>query len=217
MKQQPRNRRFRVPKELVLLAIAVVLTTVNLVVVGVPFNPTAALLNDPQAVPSNQFSTGTFDAVLTDANEADQQSVFATWTGSGMRPGDSITATLSVKNVGTVQGNHIEISTANIMTESGSVPGSTATVPMDRVLEITALNYDGVNKVALITDVNGNGIKDLDDLETSALDGLALTDFNVAHTIEMTVSLSFTLSTNEHHGDSVTSVVTITFNQDASQ
>ncbi len=100
MKSLPLTRPFRVPKGLALLALAATLTTINLIVVGMPFSPTAALMSDAQAVPSNQFTTGTFDVKLSDSDETDQDSVAATWTGSSMRPGDSVKATLYILNVG---------------------------------------------------------------------------------------------------------------------
>ena len=134
-----------------------------------------------------------------------------------MRPGDSVNATLSVKNIGTVDGDHIEISTSNTMTEAASPPGSTGTVPMDRVLEIIVFSYDGVDKRSLISDSNGNGFKDLDDLEATTIDNLALTDVNVAHTLEMAVLLNYNVSANQHHGDSVATTFTVTLNQDSSQ
>ena len=217
MKYRSLFRNIKVPKELVLLALAGTLTAVNLIVVGMPFNPTAALMTDSQGVPSNQFTTGTFDVKLSDSNETDQDSVTATWTSTGMRPGDSVSATLSVKNIGTVVGDHIEISTSNTMTEAASAPGSTSTVPMDSVLEIIVFSYDGVDKRSLISDSNGNGFKDMDDLEATTIDNLALTDLNLAHTLEMTVLLNYNVSANQHHGDSVATVFTVTLNQDSSQ
>ena len=207
----------RVSWELALLGLAAAFTAVNLLVVGVPFNPTAAILTDSQAVPSNQFTAGTFDLRLSDSNETDQNSVIATWTASSMKPGESVNASLSVKNVGSIAGDHIEITAINSVTEAASAPGSTSTVPMDRMLEIILFKYDGVDKRNLIPDSNGNGIKDLDDLEATVIDNLALTDLNLAHTIEMTVSFNFSQSTNEHHGDSVTTIMTVTLNQDSSQ
>ena len=68
-----------------------------------------------------------------------------------------------------------------------------------------------------ITDSNGNGIKDLDDLEIASADNLALTDLNVSHTIDITVRLNTDLTANEHHDDSVTTILTVTLNQDSSQ
>ena len=107
--------------------------------------------------------------------------------------------------------------TVNSVTEAASVPGSTGSVPMDRVMEIISFAYDGVDKRGLIPDSNGNGIKDLDDLESTAIDNLALTDINIAHTLQMTVLFNYNLSTNQHHGDTVSMTITVTMNQVSSQ
>jgi hypothetical protein len=68
-----------------------------------------------------------------------------------------------------------------------------------------------------VTDANGNGIKDLDDLETMELDDLALTDLAVDHPLAMTVRFNPVLTVGEHQGDSATTTLTVTLNQVASQ
>ena len=178
---------------------------------------TAALFNDSQTAGANSFTTGTMDVKLSDSDETDLDSLSTGWTESGMRPGDTASVTITVKNVGTIAADHIEVSAANSMTESVSAPGNTSTTPMDKVLEISVFKYDGVDKLMNITDSNGNGIKDLDDLEIASADNLALTDLNVSHTIDITVRLNTDLTANEHHDDSVTTILTVTLNQDSSQ
>ena len=178
---------------------------------------TAALFNDSEAIGGNSFTTGTMDVKLSDSDETDQDSLSASWTYSGMKPGQTVSSTITIKNVGTLAADHIEVATANSVTESASAPGNINTTPMDSVMEITVFKYDGVDKLTTISDVNANGIRDLDDLETSPADNLALTDLNVAHTIDVTVRLNTDLTTNQQHGDSVTTLLTVTLNQDSSQ
>ena len=178
---------------------------------------TAALFNDSEAIGGNSFTAGTMDLKLTDSDETDQESLSTSWTYSGMKPGESVSATITTKNVGNLAADHIEVATANSVGESASAPGNTNTTPMDTVLEITVFQYDGVDKLMTISDVNANGIRDLDDLETAPADNLALADLNLAHTIDITVRLNTDLTTNQHHGDSVTTVLTVTLNQDSSQ
>ncbi len=178
---------------------------------------TSAMFTNTQSLGGNSFTSGTFDLRLSDSNEVDLDNVSATWTYSSLKPGDTVNATLSLKNIGTAIGDHVELSTVNSVTEAASVPGSTGSVPMDRVMEIISFAYDGVDKRGLIPDSNGNGIKDLDDLESTAIDNLALTDINIAHTLQMTVLFNYNLSTNQHHGDTVSMTITVTMNQVSSQ
>ena len=69
----------------------------------------------------------------------------------------------------------------------------------------------------LVADANGNGIKDLDDLEAVELDGLALTDLGVDHPLAMTIRFEPVRTVAEHQGDSATTTLTVTLNQVASQ
>ena len=84
-------------------------------------------------------------------------------------------------------------------------------------MEITVLTYDGADVLPQVTDANGNGIKDLDDLETAGLDDLALADTGVDHPLAMTVRFNPLLTVGEHQGDSATTTLTVTLNQVAAQ
>ena len=63
-------KRIKAPWPMVLLVLAAALTTINLLVLGVPFNPTAALLSDSQAVPNNTFTTA-FSSSFTSVADSD--------------------------------------------------------------------------------------------------------------------------------------------------
>lgn len=164
---------------------------------------------------SNSFSAGTLTLKLSKDDSTYSDSVTATWGKSNMKPGDSASGTLYIKNTGSIAANHIEITTSNSITEASSGPGTTDTTKMDKVLKITTLTYDGTNLLATLTDANSNGIKDLDDLESTTLDNLSLTDINTSHTLAMTVQLDSSLAENQHQGDSVQTTMTITLKQEA--
>lgn len=70
---------------------------------------TFAFFSDTGTSSENTFSSGTLDLKLSDDTpETDQDSVSASFGGSGLAPG-SCTATqqLRAKNSGTINGNHI--------------------------------------------------------------------------------------------------------------
>ena len=92
-----------------------------------------------------------------------------------------------------------------------------STTPLDTVLEMTVLTYDGASILDQVLDANGNGIKDLDDLGAVTLDDLALTDLGVNHPLAMTIRFNPTLTIGEHQGDSATTILTVMLNQVASQ
>lgn len=178
---------------------------------------TRAYFSRQGEVKSNTFSTGTLVLGLSDSDESDSDETTATWSIAAGAPGDSVSGTVNIKNTGSIAANHIEVDVSNVVTEASGPPGSTDAVPLDTVLEITGLTYDGVSVLSAVTDANGNGIKDLDDLEAAGLDDLALTDLDVNHPLAMTVRFNPSLTVAEHQGDSATTTLTVTLNQVASQ
>ena len=178
----------------------------SLVAVG-----TRAYFRQQGEVKSNVFSAGTLSLKLNSAETAE-----AVWNIPAGAPGESIGGTVNIRNDGNVEADHIEIQASN------EVEGADA-IPLDTVLEITVLTYDGVSILDQVADRNSNGIKDLDDLEPvppgnePALDGLALTDLGVDHPLVMTVQFNPLLTVSEHQGDSVETTLTVTLNQVAAQ
>ena len=191
----------------VILGLAGVLVGGSIVAVG-----TRAYFSHQGEVKSNTFSTGTLALKLDGAEEAT-----AVWDIDTGGPGDEVSGTVNVKNAGSIVADHIEVTAANTVTESDVAPGTTATTPLDTVLEMTVLTYDGADVLSQVTDANANGIKDLDDLEAVALDNLALTDTGVDHPLAMTIRFNPLLTVGEHQGDSATTTLTVTLNQVASQ
>lgn len=177
---------------------------------------TRAAWSDTGQSTGNVFTAGTLDLKLTDDNETDADSVSMTWSGTGMVPGGTpIDKTLSLKNSGTVAGNHVHFSVANTVTDSATA----ATPDMDSYLQISVLDYDGGNILGQITDANANGYIDLSDFSAAGLigddsdaTGNALTDTGVDHTFRMAVGLH-TTTPSEIQGDSVETTLTATLHQ----
>jgi len=199
-------------KKKLILGLAGILVVGSVVAVG-----TRAYFSQQGEVKSNVFSTGTLSLKLNGAETAE-----AVWSIETGEPGKSISGTVNIRNDGNIKADHIEVSASNTVTEATSGPGTTSTTPLDKVLEITVLTYDGVSVLDQVVDRNGNGIKDLDDLEPvppgnePALDGLALTDFGddaVDHPLVMTIGFHPAKTISEHQGDSVETTLTVKLNQ----
>ena len=60
-----------------------------------------AVFTDAAPSSGNTFTTGTLDIDLSDANETEQDAVTASISYSAMAPGDTVTASVTVKNNGT--------------------------------------------------------------------------------------------------------------------
>ena len=196
-----------------------------LVLVG---SATYAYFSDAGASNDNVFNSGSLDMKLTDADEtAPVDSVSGTW-GLASAPGDTFTGTLFVRNSGSVAANHIELKFTNVVTDAGSPPGLTSTTPMDRVIEVTAFGWDtdgnGVTDVDLlpgVSNINANGIIDLDDLENQSADDFDNLSYGGTQTADHALVISGrlhpTLAVDEHQGDSVNMTADVTMNQDSSQ
>lgn len=171
---------------------------------------TFAFFSDVGTSNDNVFAAGTLDLKLSDDTpETDMDNVTASFGGTAMAPSSSVTGQLRLKNSGTIIADHAEV----IITNNNS---DTVT-PLDRVLEITTLNYDGTSVLGqLSSDPNSNGYPDLDDLESLGLDNLPLTLIGVNYPLDLTVQMRSNAD-NSYQGDSLDSDWTLTLNQNVSQ
>lgn len=176
---------------------------------------TFAFFSDSGTSNDNVFTSGTFDLKLSDDTpETDQDSVTASFGGTGLAPGQCLASQqLRVKNSGTIAGNHVEVRAVNTVADTGTA----ATPDMDSYLRFQTFNYDGADVTGQFADSNSNTFKDLNDFAASTgLDGLALTNLNTNHNIDVVVCLDSS-APNTVQGDSVDSDWTVELNQDASQ
>jgi predicted ribosomally synthesized peptide with SipW-like signal peptide len=162
----------------------------------------------------NSFSTGTLDLKLTDSNETAQDTVTASLGGT-LAPGECTgVQTLSVKNTGTVNADHLQVTVANTITDTSN----NASPDMDSYLRINSLAYDSSSVVGQIAGSNGNGYADLEDwaADVDGIDNLALTDLNTNHTLSIDVCLDDS-APNSIQEDSVSTTVNVLLNQHSSQ
>lgn len=185
-----------------------ILTISLVIVIGV--TATRAYFSDTETSTGNSFAAGTMNLKLNG-----NDSVTATWAMSNMKPGDSVSATINLTNMGSINADHVEIgSVVNTITDATPL----AAIPLDKKLEITVLSYDGVNKLSAIVDSNGNGYKDLDDLEGAVLDDLSAPVSSGGSTKALAMTVLFrTDAGNEYQGDSDSMSMTFALNQDISQ
>ena len=187
---------------------------------------TYAYFTDQGASNNNVFSAGTLTMKLSDANETDVDNVTATWGLTNAVPGTTFTGTLSVKNNGTVNAGSIDFDFTNVVVENPDLtsPGNVGTTPMDKVIEITQLGWDlngdgdaldtNENLLTTVSNLNGNVWKDLDDVENTDLTNRSYDEStNEVHTLIMQGQLHNTGTTNEHQGDTVTTTLAITLDQ----
>lgn len=175
-----------------------------------------AFVSDAGDSTENTFATGSFDLQLTDNNQGPQDNVDTTWNGTNMAPGGTaISAVLNFRNSGTITGNHIHFKATNTPTDVGNAEDLG---PMQRLLRITSMEYDGSSILGLVPETNGNGFPDLEDLQSGG-DGITLgllNDLNSDHLLNMAVQLDSSADST-YLGDSVSTIFTATLHQDVSQ
>ena len=188
-----------------------------LTALGMTAGATFAFFSDTATSTANTFATGSFDLRLSDDNETVQDSIAGTFNSSIMAPGaNPVTATIQLRNSGTVAGSNVHLKATN--TETDTTPAQDIGA-MSSFLQLTSASYDGGDILPLIIDLNGNGIKDLNDLQLAPGDGPeigTLSNLNTDHPLTMTVQLH-SGANNTYIGDSVSTVLSATLHQDASQ
>ena len=143
--------------------------------------------------------------------------VTATWTMSNMLPGDFTSGWVWFRNFGD-PASELWIAASNEtideppQAESDTEKGTTT--DMDWVMEITFMEYCNggcVDCLGLITDSNGNGFIDLDDLENmNGGQGISVTPPNGGvTTLDMTVKFHESAD-NDYQGDTLESTFTFT-------
>lgn len=188
---------------------------------------TLAYFSDTGTSSANVFTSGTLDMKLSDSNEPAAENVSGTW-GLNSAPGDTFTGDLGITNSGSVPADHVELQFSNVVVEPTAGPGLTGTIPMDTVIEITSLlwdaNGDGSPEVDLlpgVSNINANGIIDLDDLENQVADDFDNLAFggtqSANHVLRIAGRLSPTLAVDQHQADVVTTSLGVTMNQHSSQ
>ncbi len=201
-------------------------------VIGLVGGGTFAWLQDTETSTGNTFTAGTLDLTLGDADEGPgADGVTATWTMSNMVPGVTTVGPLSVnlQNSGTVAANHVEISFSHSIDDLPDVESDTnkssTSGEMARWIEITSMTYNGIDFKATYIDANGNGFFDLEDVTLppytnvgGPLDNLVPPLPNNVGLRSFAMALKFNAgATNDIQGDTLTTTVTFTLNQDSSQ
>ena len=177
-----------------------------------------AYFSDVGTSTANTFSTGSLNLVLSNNATTFTEDVTATWGDTDMLPNEfTPVGTLTLKNTGSVAGDHVDVAFANFNSDS--------TYPLDAVMRVTTLTYNGVNLLTGLNaispntyglqDTNTSGYLELDELASQDLDqhNLSLNDLTPnTHDLVMQLQMSPGAG-NDYQGDSVTTNLTVTLQQ----
>lgn len=157
-----------------------------------------AFFSDTATSSSNLFSAGTVDLKV---NNADSIGMFI--GGSNMKPGDTFSGNVTLKNNGSIT-TGLDLDIAIAISQNNGTDG---VGNISKFLRIQNLDYGGTP--ITISDVNGNGFSDLGDWDVSNTNTTDLADPGAGGRILNLTVVFDTSAGNDLQGDSAT--VTFTF------
>jgi spore coat-associated protein N len=179
-----------------------------MLLIGMAGIGTWAYFSDVETSTGNTMAAGTLDLKTDDVD-----GVTGTITLANMKPGDSTSGNITLKNSGSVDG-----ATLDIVFSYGESDGSPNVVDMDAddtaaMIEVTTLDYDSSSLLGGISDGNDNFYTDIEDLKNattltdlSGITASATKDFDIAVQLR-------TETGNDFQADGINITMTFTLNQ----
>lgn len=188
---------------------------------------TYAYFSDTATSSDNDLKSGTIDLKLNGSD-----GVTGAFSASNLAPGQYGSGSLDVSNGGSVTADHLEMVFSATETEAdgpnGNNEADTAPTSADGMAEVfrfSDLTYGGTDLLSNLSDANGNGIIDLDDViahgvfDDLAAPGSGGTTLAFTAGIVDTEGSAYTGSRDDddYQGDELTVTVDFALAQDASQ
>jgi len=187
---------------------------------------TYAFFSDNSTSNNNTFASGSLNLQLDDSDETTPaESVTGSITATDFAPGQSVSGFISLHNPGSLPIAEVEMTIDTTETLDGGVASD-----MREVLALTVLEDDltpdancsgGTNITSAIDTQVGDGvgsllISEFDNLGVDIYD--AISGIGVGNTRNVCFTVTFqSTAGNEYQGDALSSTITFTGNQDASQ
>ena len=169
-----------------------------MLVIGLVGAGTSAYFSDTETSSSNTFTAGTLDLTLT-------ESAVAPISLTNMKPGDTASGTITVKNVGSLPGKLY--ATANYVENDGTQPAEFPTnVSADdfaKMLLITVFTVDGTDIRSQIPDVDSDGRKTVYDMVNDP-SGVTLPGYSSPGKLGTWYSYDTNMNSEESHAYAMT-------------
>lgn len=196
--QSKEQRGTAVPGAIAGLSLALILA------LGVGVAVTLAYSADTQTSSGNLFAAGTLDLKTNDADGV-SQTLYALSMSPGETAGPSV---ITLKNVGDTNGTTLDVTVSYAESDGSPNDVDETADAVAALLEVVTLNYDGSSLLTSISDTNGNGYKDVEELSASDLTGLSGIAASASKNFEIAVRLRGE-TPNSFQSDGIT--ITITF------
>ncbi len=170
---------------------------------------TWAYFQDTETSTGNVFAAGTLD-LKTDDVDGVTQTLYA----SNLKPGDSVSGSITLRNAGSVAGSTLDLAFTYV--ENDDIPNLVDRSADDTaaMIEITTLDY-GIEDLLLlpaISDYQPNGYTDIEDLKNANLTGQ--TGIGALSTKDFTIMVQLRGDTSsDFQSDGITITMTFTLNQ----
>ena len=168
---------------------------------------TWAYFQDTETSTSNVLAAGTLD-LKTDNVDGVTQTLYA----SNLKPGDDVSGSITLKNIGTVAGSTLDLSFSYVESDNifNSVDMSANATAAQ--MELTALNYGGSSLLTSVSDANVNGYRDVEDLKNANLTGQSGINPSATQDFAITVQLKEDTA-GDFQSDGINITMTFTLNQ----
>ncbi len=184
------------------------LTVAALLVISMAGVGTWAYFSDTEASTNNQLTAGTLDLKTNNADGVTQ-----TLYADSMKPGDSIgPATIQLKNAGSLAGSTLDIAFSYVESDGGPNDVNKTADDTAGMMEVTTLSYGGSSLLGSVSDLNGNGYKDVYDITNADLTGQSGLTASATKDFAITVQLRSETG-NDFMADGITVTMTFILNQ----
>lgn len=189
-------------KKLFVLSLALV------IVIGIAGVATYAYFADTETSSNSRLVAGTLDLKTDDADGV-SRTLYATSMSPGATAGP---VAINLKNDGACDGAALDIVFSSA--ESDGSPNSVDKTAdaLAALMEVVALDYGGSSLLGGVTDVNGNGWKDVYDLKNSDLTGQSGIAASASRVFNIAVQLR-SETANDFQADGIDITMTFTLRQ----
>jgi len=185
------------------------LTIAFMLLIGMGSIGTWAYFQDTETSTGNVFAAGTLDLKTNDFDGVTQ-----TLYASNLKPGDSVSGSITLENTGSVAGSTLDLAFSYV--ESDDIIPNPPNMSADEtaaMLEIITLDYGGSSLLGNFGDSgNTNGYRDIQDLKNASLAGLPGIDALGTKNFTITVQLRGDTS-SDFQSDGINITMTFTLNQ----
>ncbi len=184
------------------------LTIAFMLLIGMGGIGTWAYFQDTETVTGNVLAAGTLDLKTNDVDGVTQ-----TLYASNLKPGDSVSGSITLKNAGTVSGSTLDLVFSYV--ENDDITPNPPNMTADEtaaVIEVTTLDYGGSSLLGSVSDGNSNLYIDIEDLKNADLTGQ--TGIDASATKDFTITVQFRGdASHDFQSDGINITITFTLNQ----